>query len=158
LNAAERTFAERELLKVRNENLMQQNNEKKARKHVKERKIGDAKVMSFDDILEAKRLRECAEAEETRKKIEREEKKAEKERQKALKEQVKAEKEKEKAEMAREKAAKAKTGGSTRPGVNNTEPARKKRDNIGEAALDRQHIKIAGLSAYCSVLSFEPTK
>jgi hypothetical protein len=158
LNAAERTFAERELLKVRNENLMQQNNEKKARKHVKERKIGDAKVMSFDDILEAKRLRECAEAEETRKKIEREEKKAEKERQKALKEQVKAEKEKEKAEMAREKAAKARTGGSTRPGVNNTEPARKKRANIGEAALDRQHIKIADLSAYCSVLSFEPTK
>ena len=32
LNAAERTFAERELLRVRNENLMQQNNEKKVRR------------------------------------------------------------------------------------------------------------------------------
>jgi hypothetical protein len=60
--------------------------------------------------------------------------------------------------MVREKAAKAKTGGSTRPGVNNREPARKRRANIGEAALDRQHIKTADLSAYCSVLSFEPTK
>jgi uncharacterized protein (DUF3084 family) len=121
--------------------------------------------MSFDDILEAKRLRECAEAEEARmkiererKKAEREEKKAEKERQKALKEQVKADKEKEKAEMAREKSAKAKPGGNTRPRVNSTEPARKKRANIGEAALDRQYIKTADLSAYCSVLSFEPTK
>lgn len=77
LNAAERTFAERELLKIRNENLMQQNNEKKVREQVKERETGDAKVISFDDILEAKRLREYAEAEEARKKIERERKKAE---------------------------------------------------------------------------------
>jgi hypothetical protein len=165
LNAAERTFAECELLKVRNENLMQQNNEKKVRKQVKERKIGDAKVMSFDDILEAKRLRERAEAEEARKKIERErkkaegeEKKAEKERQKALKEQVKAEKEKEKAEAARARAAKAKTVGSTRSRVNNTEPASEHHANVGKAVLNHQHTKTADLSTYCSVLSFEPTK
>jgi hypothetical protein len=108
--------------------------------------------------LEAKRLRECAEAEEARKKIEREEKKAEKERQKALKEQVKAEKEKEKAEMAREKAAKAKTGGNTRSVVNNAKTTRKKCADLGEAALIHQDPKTADLSAYCSVLSFEPTE
>jgi hypothetical protein len=77
-----------------------------------------------------------------------------------LKEQAKAvkEKEKEKAEMAREKAAKAKSDVNTRPRVNSKEPARQKRANIGKAALDRQHIKAADLSAYCSVLSFEPTR
>jgi hypothetical protein len=165
LNAAERTFAERELLKVQNRNLMQQNNEKKARKQVKERKIGDAKVMSFDDVLEAKRLRERSEAEAARKKMEREkkifekeEKKAEKELQKALKEQAKAEKEKEKAEAARARAAKAKTVGSTRSRVNNTEPAREYHTNVGKAVLNHQHTKTADLSAYCNVLSFEPTE
>jgi uncharacterized protein (DUF3084 family) len=144
---------------------VQQTNEKRARKQVRERKIGEAKAISFDEILEAKRLRECAEAEDARKKIERErkkaereEKKAEKERQKALKEQAKAEKEREKAEMSREKAAKAKSGVNTRPRVTSMEPARKKRANIGEAALDRQYIKAADLSAYCSVLSFEATE
>jgi hypothetical protein len=60
--------------------------------------------------------------------------------------------------MAREKAAKAKTSGNTRHKVNSTEPARKKRANIGETAFDRQDIKTADLSTYCSVLSFEPTK
>jgi hypothetical protein len=43
---------------------VQQNNEKRARKQVREREIGEAK-----DILEAKRLRECADAEDARKKI-----------------------------------------------------------------------------------------
>lgn len=174
LNAAERTFAERELLKVQNANLTQQNNEKKARKQVKERKIGDAKVMSFDDILEARRLRECAEAEAARKKAEKEQKKAEKERkkaemegkkaekekQKALKDQAKAEKDKEKAEMARAKAAKAKKVGSTRLRVNSrtTGPAREHRASVGKAMLDHQHTKTADLSAFCSVLSFEPVE
>jgi hypothetical protein len=163
LNAAQRVFAERELLRVENKTLIQQNNEKKARKQVKEKKIGDAKIMSFDDILEAKRSRECAEAETARKKNERErkkaeteEKKAEKDRQKAVKDQAKAEKGKEKAGMAKDKAARAKRPANTGPQGNDTRPARKKRASIGEAELGLRDITNAGLSAFCTVLSFEP--
>lgn len=166
LNAAERTFAERELLKVQTANLIQQNNEKKARKQVKERKIGDAKVMSFDDILEAKRLRECAETEAVKKNAEKEQKKAEKERKNAEQEEKRTEKEKQKdlmdqakaeenAEMARARAAGSKTIGSTRSRVNNTGPAREHRAKVCKAVLDHQRTKTADLSAYCSMLSFE---
>ncbi|KAL1581858.1 hypothetical protein WHR41_09577 [Cladosporium halotolerans] len=61
LNAAKRAFAERELLKDENDAPMQQNNEKKARKHANERKIGN-KVMTFEDIVEARKMWERAEA------------------------------------------------------------------------------------------------
>ena len=47
--------------------MFQQNNEKRTRKHIKERKIGDAKVMSFDDIVEARKLYDLAQAEKERK-------------------------------------------------------------------------------------------
>ena len=56
MNAAQRVFTERGLLRVENKTLIQQKNEKKARKQGKERNTGDAKIMSSDDILEAKRL------------------------------------------------------------------------------------------------------
>jgi hypothetical protein len=86
LHAAQQAFAERELLREENKTLFQQNNEKKTRKHVKERKIGDAKIMSFEDIMEERRLYEFAKTEKENKKAEKEKKKVEKEREKAERE------------------------------------------------------------------------
>jgi hypothetical protein len=45
-HTAQQAFAERELLREANKTLFQQNNKKRTRKHNKERKIGNAKVMS----------------------------------------------------------------------------------------------------------------
>lgn len=68
LHAAQQAFAERELFK--NKSLLQQNNEKRTRKHIKERKTGDAKVMSHKDIMEATRFYESAKAKKEKKKAE----------------------------------------------------------------------------------------
>lgn len=108
LNAAQRAFAERELLREENETLIKQNNEKKTRKHVKERKIGDAKIMTFEDIVEARGIWERAEAERERKEAEKERKRAEKARRAIAQERIKAEKEIKKAEKQRAKVVKEK--------------------------------------------------
>ena len=68
LNAAKQAFAERELLKEENQELTKQNSEKKTRQHVKEKKIGDAKIMSYEDIIEALKLRDRKDAEKGKKK------------------------------------------------------------------------------------------
>jgi colicin import membrane protein len=86
--------------------LFQQNNKKRTRKHIKERNIGDAKVMSFEDIVEARILYDLAQAEKERKKAEKEKKKVEKEKREVVKEKERAEKGKKKAEKEREEASK----------------------------------------------------
>ena len=53
---------------------MKQNNEKKTRQHVKEGKIGDAKIMGYEEIVEALRVRDFKEAEKGKKRAEREKK------------------------------------------------------------------------------------
>jgi hypothetical protein len=60
LHAAQQAFAERELLR-------EENKEKRTRKHIRERKIGDAKVMSFEDIVKARKSYDLAQAEKERK-------------------------------------------------------------------------------------------
>lgn len=67
LDGREQAFAQRKLLEDENQKLIQQNNEKKTRQHVKEKKIGDAKVMSYEDIVEAVRLRDRKDAEKKEK-------------------------------------------------------------------------------------------
>lgn len=116
INAAQRAFAERELLRQENETLVQQNNEKKTRKHVKERKIGDAKIMTFEDIVEARNVWERAEAERERKRavkeakaIEKEKADAEKQIKKVEKENAKIAREKERAEKKKKHVKKQKT-------------------------------------------------
>jgi hypothetical protein len=155
LHAAQQAFAERELLREENKTLFQQNNEKRTRKHIKERKIGDAKVMSFDDIVEARKLYDLAQAEKERKKAEKDKKKVEKEKREVEKEKERAEKGKKKAEKEREKASKktAVTGYK----VKTPKRARTKRDVTlaDETELGLREIKTADLSAYCSIISFE---
>ncbi|KAJ6117814.1 hypothetical protein N7523_005565 [Penicillium sp. IBT 18751x] len=58
LNATEKAFSEHSLLLQRNQELFQQNNEKKIRQGVKSTVVGKAKVMKYEDIVEAKRKRE----------------------------------------------------------------------------------------------------
>lgn len=58
LNATEKAFAERSLLLQRNQELFQQNNEKKIRQGVNSTVVGKAKVIKYEDIVEAKRKRE----------------------------------------------------------------------------------------------------
>jgi len=65
-------IAGKELLPVRCDDLMEQNNEKKTRQHVRAMKIGHAKVMGSDDIMEALQTRDRKEAEKGRKMAERE--------------------------------------------------------------------------------------
>jgi hypothetical protein len=60
--AAERLFAERALLSEENRMLFDQNNEKVSRTSIKPTVVGTAKIMSYDDILEAQRKREANEA------------------------------------------------------------------------------------------------
>ena len=67
LNAAKQAIAGKELLEVRCDDLMKQNIEKRTRQHVKERKIGDAKIMGYEDIVEALRVRDRREAERQKK-------------------------------------------------------------------------------------------
>lgn len=61
-NAGADVFAERALLLDRERVLLEQNNEKKARQSVRSTVIGKAKVMSYEDIVEARKRREKKEA------------------------------------------------------------------------------------------------
>ncbi|KAF2457246.1 hypothetical protein BDY21DRAFT_286344 [Lineolata rhizophorae] len=67
LNAAKQAIAEREPLNEENQELTKQNNEKKTRQHVKEREIGDARVMSYEDIVEALEMRDRSDANKEKK-------------------------------------------------------------------------------------------
>jgi hypothetical protein len=57
-NAAEKAFAERALLLHENRQLFTQNNERRSRLSTRSTVIGQAKVMSYEDIVEAQRKRE----------------------------------------------------------------------------------------------------
>lgn len=52
-NAAHKCFAERALLLDENRLLFEQNNESNCRKSIRSTKVGEAKLMSYDDIVEA---------------------------------------------------------------------------------------------------------
>ncbi|OKP10252.1 hypothetical protein PENSUB_4337 [Penicillium subrubescens] len=54
-HAAEKAFADRALLRNDNERLLAQNNEKRSRTSKLARKVGNAKVMGYEDIIEAQR-------------------------------------------------------------------------------------------------------
>jgi hypothetical protein len=56
-HAAERAFADRALLLDESMLLFEQNNEKKTRASIKSTVAGNTKVMSYDDIIEAKAKR-----------------------------------------------------------------------------------------------------
>ncbi|KAJ5240569.1 uncharacterized protein N7469_002160 [Penicillium citrinum] len=60
--AAEQVFAERTLLLEENRILFEQNNEKTSRQSSGQTVVGHAKVMSYDDIVEAQRRRDLAAA------------------------------------------------------------------------------------------------
>ncbi|OKO98095.1 hypothetical protein PENSUB_9531 [Penicillium subrubescens] len=61
-HAAEKAFADRALLRNDNERLLAQNNEKRSRTSKPARKVGNAKVMSYEDIIEAQRNLEAKKA------------------------------------------------------------------------------------------------
>ncbi|KAJ5882704.1 uncharacterized protein N7473_011138 [Penicillium subrubescens] len=65
--AAERAFADRALLRNDNERLLAQNNEKRTRTSQPARKVGNAKVMSYEDIVEAQSKLEAKKSSETKK-------------------------------------------------------------------------------------------
>jgi hypothetical protein len=58
-NAAEKAIADRVLLVEENRILFDQNNEKMSRSSIKSTVVGTARVMSYNDILEAQMKREC---------------------------------------------------------------------------------------------------
>lgn len=72
-HAVEQAIVGKQLLEVRCKDLMQQNNKKKTRQHMNERKIGEAKITGYEEIVEALRARDRKEAKRER---ERERKKA----------------------------------------------------------------------------------
>jgi hypothetical protein len=61
-NAAEKAFADRAILLDENNLLFEQNNEKTTRLSVRLTVTGNAKVMTYDDIVEAQRKRDVKEA------------------------------------------------------------------------------------------------
>jgi hypothetical protein len=61
-SAAQKSFAECALLLDENRLLFEQNNESNCRKSVRSTKVGEAKVMSYDDIVEAQAKRDAKEA------------------------------------------------------------------------------------------------
>ncbi|KAN0117098.1 hypothetical protein V8E51_003075 [Hyaloscypha variabilis] len=61
-NAAENAFADRAILLDKNLLLFEQNNEKTTRKSIKATVVGGARVMSYEDIVEAQRQRDIKEA------------------------------------------------------------------------------------------------
>lgn len=61
-NAAEKAFADRALLLDENRLLFEQNNEKVTRLSVRGTVVGTAKVMSYDDIVQAQQKRDAQEA------------------------------------------------------------------------------------------------
>jgi hypothetical protein len=62
INAAQVSFAECTLLRDENQLLFKQNNEAKRRRSAKSTVLGKAKVMSFEDIEEARQKRAAKEA------------------------------------------------------------------------------------------------
>lgn len=67
LDGREQADAQRRLLEDENQKLIQQNNQKKTRQDVREKKVGDAKVISHKDIVEAVRVRNRKDAEKKEK-------------------------------------------------------------------------------------------
>ena len=65
-NAAEEAFADRAILRDRTELLIEQNNERKTRLSVRSTVVGSARVMSYEDIVEARRKREIKDSTEGR--------------------------------------------------------------------------------------------
>jgi hypothetical protein len=63
-NAAENAFADRAILLDENLLLFEQNNEKITRKSVKATVVGSARVLSYEDIVEAQKQRDIKEAAE----------------------------------------------------------------------------------------------
>jgi hypothetical protein len=61
-NAAEKAFADHALLLDENRLLFEQNNEKTTRLSIRSTATGTAKVMAYDDIVEAQRKRDVKEA------------------------------------------------------------------------------------------------
>ena len=61
-NAAEKAFADRAILLDENKLLFEQNNEKTTRLSIRPIVTGTAKVMTYDDIIEAQRKRDVKEA------------------------------------------------------------------------------------------------
>jgi hypothetical protein len=61
-NAAQKSFAECALLLDENRLLFEQNNESNCRKSIRSTKVGEAKVMSYGDIVEAQAKRDVKEA------------------------------------------------------------------------------------------------
>jgi uncharacterized protein YdeI (YjbR/CyaY-like superfamily) len=61
-NAAENAFADRAILLDENLLLFEQNNEKATRKSIRATVVGSARVMSYEDIVEAQKQREIKEA------------------------------------------------------------------------------------------------
>ena len=57
-NAAQKAFADRALARDENQSLRMQNNEKKAREAAKSAVVGNAKVISYPDIEEARKKRD----------------------------------------------------------------------------------------------------
>ena len=61
-NAAQKAFAERALLLDENRLLFEQNNESNCRQSTRSTVVGKAKVMSYEDIIEAQAKRDAKEA------------------------------------------------------------------------------------------------
>jgi len=61
-NAAENAFADRAILLDENLLLFEQNNEKATRKSIRATVVGSARVMSYEDIVEAQKQRDIKEA------------------------------------------------------------------------------------------------
>jgi hypothetical protein len=61
-NAAENAFADRAILLNENLDLFEQNNERNTRKSIKATAVGSAKVLSYEDIVEAQRQRDLKQA------------------------------------------------------------------------------------------------
>jgi len=61
-NAAENAFTDRAILLDENLLLFEQNNEKATRKSIKATVVGSARVMSYEDIVEAQKQRDIKDA------------------------------------------------------------------------------------------------
>jgi hypothetical protein len=61
-NAAEKAFADRAILLDENKLLFEQNNEKTTRSSTRSTVPGNARIMTYDDIVEAQRKRDVKEA------------------------------------------------------------------------------------------------
>ncbi|KAJ5557693.1 hypothetical protein N7513_003279 [Penicillium frequentans] len=68
-HAAEKAFADRVLLHTENGRLLIQNNEKRSRTSRPARKVGNAKVMSYENIIEAPHRRDMKKTAQARKRI-----------------------------------------------------------------------------------------